>query len=97
MNGLVLASGSSASGGRLAGVMTSTTPGWLLAPPAASREVDAAARDAADRQYRVQHAGRVVVRGVAGLAPDLEDAVAAGQRLADTGAVADMGGVVGEA
>jgi len=31
MKGLVLASGSSASGGLLAGVMTSTTPGWLLA------------------------------------------------------------------
>ena len=31
MKGLVLASGSCASGGRLAGVMTSTTPGWLFA------------------------------------------------------------------
>ena len=31
MNGLVFASGSSASGGRFAGVITSTTPGWRLA------------------------------------------------------------------
>ena len=57
---------------------------------------DAAARDAADRQHGVEHAGRVVVGGVAGGAGDLQDAVAAGERLADVRAVPDMGGRLGE-
>ena len=48
---------------------------------------DAAARDAAHRQNGVEHAGGMVVGGVAGAAGDLQDAVAAGQRLADVGAV----------
>ena len=61
----VFASGSCASGGLFAGVMTSTTPGCAFAA-ATSRNVDAAARDAADRQHGVEHAGRVVVGGVAG-------------------------------
>ena len=58
---------------------------------------DAAARDAADGQDRIEHSGRMVVRGIAGFAFDLQDAVAAGQRLADIRAVPDMGGSLGEA
>ena len=56
-------------------------------------EADAAARDAADREHRMQHAGRMIVGGEAGLAGDLQHAVAAGQRLADVRAVAGMGGI----
>ena len=48
------------------------------------------ARDAADCQHRMQHPGRVVVGGVAGLSGDLQDAVAAGQRLPDARAMPDM-------
>ena len=55
-------------------------------------EGHAAARDAADRQNGMQHAGRMVIRGVAGFALDLQDAVATGQRLADIRAVPDMCG-----
>ena len=57
---------------------------------------DAAARDAADRQDRVEHAGRMVVGGVAGGARDFQHAVAAGERLADVRAVPDMRGRPGE-
>jgi hypothetical protein len=45
----------------------------------------AATSDAAYRENRVQHAGRVVVRCVAGSAGNLQKAVTAGQRLADAG------------
>jgi hypothetical protein len=55
-------------------------------------ECDATARDAADRQNGVQHAGRVVVGGVAGFSFDLQDAFAARQRLPDIRAVSEMGG-----
>ena len=51
---------------------------------------DAAARDAADRQDRVEHAGRMLVGGVACGAGDLEHAVAPGERLADVRAVPNM-------
>ncbi len=57
---------------------------------------DAAARDAADRENRVEHPGRMVVGGVAGRTRDLEDAIAAGQGLTDVGAVPDMGRRLGE-
>ena len=60
-------------------------------------EGHATARDAADRQNRMEHAGRVVIRGIAGFALDLQHAVAAGQRLADIRAVPEMGGSLGEA
>ena len=60
------------------------------------KERHAAARDAADRQNRMKHSGRVIVRGVAGLAFDLQDAVATGQRLADIRAVPEMGRSLGE-
>ena len=53
---------------------------------------DTAARDAAHRQHRVQHAGGMIVGGVARCARDLEDAVAPGERLAAVGAVANVGG-----
>ena len=57
---------------------------------------DAAARDAADRQDRIEHAGRMVVGGVAGGTRDFEHAVAAGERLADVRAVPNMRGRLGE-
>ena len=53
-----------------------------------------AAGDAADRKDGVQHAGRVVVRRVAGLAGDLQKAVTAGQGLADAGAVPVLRNIV---
>ena len=53
---------------------------------------DAAARDAADRQNRIEHAGRMVVGGITGGARDFEDAVAAGEGLADVRAVPNMSG-----
>ena len=59
-------------------------------------EGDAAARDAADRQHGVEHAGRMIVGGVAGGAGDFQHAVAAGQRLADVRAVPEMGRRLGE-
>ena len=51
MNGLLFSSGSCASAGRLAGVITSTTPLWPLAACHVQRR-HAAARDAADRHRR---------------------------------------------
>ena len=51
---------------------------------------DAAARDAADRKHGVEELGGMVVRGKACAAGDLEDAVAARERLADIRAVPDM-------
>ena len=89
MKGLAFRSGSSASAGRLAGVMTSTTPGWALAA-STLRERDAAASDAADRDDGVEHPRRMIVGGISGGAGDFQDAVAAGQRLADVRAVANM-------
>ncbi len=44
----------------------------------------------------MQHPRRMVVRGVAGFALDLQYAVATGQRLSDIRTVPDMGGL-GEA
>ncbi len=55
-------------------------------------EADAAARDTADRENRMQHAGRVIIRGVTGRARDFQHTVAAGQRLADIRTVAGMRG-----
>ena len=55
-----------------------------------SREVqegDPATRNASHRQSGVKHAGRVMVGRVARAARDLQDAVTAGHRLADIGAV----------
>jgi hypothetical protein len=48
------------------------------------------AGDAAHREDGVQHAGRVVVCRVPGLAGDLQQAVTTGQGLADARAVAAM-------
>ena len=56
----------------------------------------AAAGDAADRQHRIEHSGRMIIGGVAGFALHLQKAVAAGQRLADVRAVPDVGGIAGE-
>ena len=53
---------------------------------------DAAARDAAHRQNRVEHAGRMMVGGVAGGTGDFEDAITAGERLTDVRAVPNMSG-----
>ena len=53
---------------------------------------DAAARDAAHRQDRVEHPGRMVVGGVAGGTRDFEDAITAGERLTDVRAVPNMSG-----
>ena len=61
------------------------------------KESHAAARDAADRQNRMKHSGRVVIGGITGLSFDLEDTVATGQRLADIRAVPQMGRSLGEA
>src|SRR6266851_5565398 len=61
------------------------------------KEGHATARNAGDRQNGVEHAGRMVVRRVAGFSFDFEDAVAAGQRLPDIGAVPGMGWRLGEA
>jgi hypothetical protein len=44
---------------------------------------DAAARDAAHRKHGIEHAGRMVVRGVFGSTRHLEHALAAGVRLAN--------------
>ena len=60
------------------------------------QEGDAAARDAAHRQHGVEHAGRVIVGRVARAAGDLQDAVAAGERLADIGAVPLMSRSLGK-
>ena len=57
---------------------------------------DAAARDAADRQHRVEHAGRMVVGGIAGAARDFEDPVTAGERLTHVRAMPNMRGRLGE-
>ena len=57
---------------------------------------DAAARDAADRQHRVEHAGRMLVGGVAGGTRDFEHAVPPGERLTDVRAVPNMRGRLGE-
>jgi hypothetical protein len=51
---------------------------------------DAAARDAAHRQDRVEHPGRMVVGGVASGTGDLEDPVTAGEGLPDVRAVPNM-------
>ena len=53
---------------------------------------DAAARDAAHRQHRIEHAGRMIVGRVTGGAGDLKNPIAAGQRLTDIRAVPNMGG-----
>ena len=51
---------------------------------------DAAARDAAHRQDRVEHPGRMIVGGISGAARDFENAVTAGEWLTDVRAVANM-------
>ena len=91
MKGLDFSSGSCASAGLLAGVITSTTPAMGFRG-GDIEESDAAARDAAHRQDRVEHAGRMVVGGVAGRTRDFEDAVTAGERLTDVRAVPNMRG-----
>ncbi len=53
---------------------------------------DAAARDAAHRQDRVEHPGRMVVGGVAGGTRDFENSVTAGERLSDVRTVPNMSG-----
>ena len=53
---------------------------------------DAAARDAAHRQDRVEHAGRMLVGGIAGGTRDFEHAVTARERLPDVRAVPNMRG-----
>src|SRR5207248_11253746 len=60
-------------------------------------EGNAAARDAGDCQHGMQHPGRVVIRGIAGLALDLQYALTAGQWLADIRAVPGISGSAGEA
>ena len=57
----------------------------------------ATARDARDRQNSMEHSGRVVIRCVTGFSLDLQDPVAAGQRLPDIRAVSEMGRGLGEA
>ena len=84
-----LLSGSPASGGRLAGVITSTTPGCALAA-STSRCVTRPRAIVLTAHDGIQHAVGMVVGGI-GCAPgDLEDAVAAGQRLARVRAVAQV-------
>jgi hypothetical protein len=95
MKGLVFASGSWASAGRLAGVITSTTPGWAFRGRNVEKS-DAAARDAADRQDRVEHAGRMLVGGVAGGTRDFEHPVPPGEGLTDVRAVPNMRRRLGE-
>ncbi len=51
---------------------------------------DAAARNGADGDHGVQHAGGMIVGGVGGRARDLEKSVAPGQRLAAGGTETDM-------
>ena len=51
---------------------------------------DAAARDAADRQDRVEHTGRMLVGGVAGGTRDFEHPVPPGEGLTDVRAVPNM-------
>lgn len=64
-----------------------------MAPGGGDIERDhTAARDAGDRHHGKQHAGRMIVGGVGRLPLDLEDAVAAGQRLADVRAVPQVRG-----
>ena len=53
---------------------------------------DAAARDGRHRKHRIEHAGRMMVGGIVGSAGHFEHAVAAGERLTDIRAVADMRG-----
>ena len=55
-------------------------------------ESDAAARDAAHRQNRIEHSRRMMVGGIAGGAGDFEHPITAGQRLTDVRAVPNMGG-----
>ncbi len=72
--------------------MTSTTPGVALGRLYVERG-DPPARDLADRENGVKHSGRMVVRREARFSLDLQDAFAAGQRLADIRAMPRMGGV----
>ena len=60
------------------------------------QEGDPAARDAGHRQHGVEHARRVIVGRVARAAGDLQDAVTAGDRLADIGTVPLMGRSLGK-
>ena len=83
------ASGSPASGGRLAGRhhlhdMRMRLGGFDV------EMRDAAARDRADGAHRVEHAFGMVVRGVGRASGDLEDSVAAGERLTRVRAVAQV-------
>jgi hypothetical protein len=55
-------------------------------------ESDAAARDAANRQNRVEHPGRMVVGGVLGGTRDFEDPITAGEGLTYIRAVPNMSG-----
>jgi hypothetical protein len=61
-----------------------------------AKEGHATACDAADRQNRIKHPGRVIIRCVAGCSGDLQDAVNAGQRLTDIRAMSDMERSLGE-
>jgi ribosomal protein S13 len=54
------------------------------------QKCDAAARDARHREHRIEHAGRMMIGGISGGARHFEHAVAAGERLTDIRAVADM-------
>jgi hypothetical protein len=56
------------------------------------KKSDAAARDTAYRQDRIEHPGRMVVGGVSGGAGNFEHAIAAGKRLTYVRAVPNMSG-----
>jgi hypothetical protein len=53
---------------------------------------NAAACDARCREYRIEHAGRMLVGGILGRAGHFENAIAARERLTDIRAVADVNG-----
>ena len=88
---MVFSSGSWASGVLLAGVITSTTPGWALAA-ATSRNVTRPRAMLLTASDRVEHPGRMVVGGVAGSPRDFENPITAGDRLSHVRAVPNVSG-----
>src|SRR5947207_1514014 len=54
------------------------------------------AGDAGDGEHGEQHAGRMIVGGIARRGGDFQNTFTSGQRLADVRTVAKMGGVAGQ-
>jgi hypothetical protein len=59
-------------------------------------KTDATTCNAAHREHRIEHAGRVIIRCIASATRDFEDAITAGKRLTYVRAVPNMSGCLCE-